>query len=270
MALIDESAHDEGRLVDSFPASIAPGLLDFNGSVVTASTPNGLEGWFHDIVHDQHHGFAVFHAPTSANPHLPAEAIAALRAELPRPEVASQELDALFIDTGGATIFPLALLLENGEAHPDDFPCQVIGLAIDSNSGKGGPDRDGCAAVIFALTMPGLLRGSIEGARVVLLDWDIQSLAQGGVAPWLQRMRDLTMAWFKRLRPLNGLPAAYVEPAGNGYAIIEAARVQGLNPREIDTKFVVLGKDNRALAAEPHVTAGRVKIGRSALLKRNT
>ena len=159
LALIDESAHDEGRLADSFPASIAPALLDFNGAVVTASTPNGLDGWFHDIVHDPRHGFAAFHAPTSANPHLPVEAIAALRAELPRPEVASQELDAMFVDTGGATIFPLALLLENGEPHRDDFPCQGIGLAIDSNSGKGGPDRDGCAAVIFALTMPGNWRG---------------------------------------------------------------------------------------------------------------
>ncbi len=47
LALIDESAHDEGRLVDSYPASIAPALLDFNGSVVTASTPNGLTGWFY-------------------------------------------------------------------------------------------------------------------------------------------------------------------------------------------------------------------------------
>ncbi len=77
-----------------------------------------------------------------------------MRAELPRPEVALQELDAQFVDTGGATIFPLAALLIGGEPHPDDFPCQAIGLAIDGNSGKGGPDRDGCAAVIFALIMP--------------------------------------------------------------------------------------------------------------------
>ena len=270
LALIDESAHDEGRLVDSFPASIAPALLDFNGNVVTASTPNGLEGWFHDIVHDQRHGFAVFHAPTSANPFLPVEAIAALRAELPRPEVALQELDAEFVDTGGATIFPLARLLENGEPHPDDFPCQAIGLAIDSNSGKGGPDRDGCAAIVFAVTMPGFRRGSLEGARVVLLDWDIQSLAQGGVAPWLQQMRELAMAWCRRLKPLNGPPTAYIEPAGNGYAIIEAARVQGLNPREIDTKYVAAGKDARALMVEPHAAAGRVKIGRPAFDKRSS
>ena len=131
------------------------------------------------------------------------------------------------MDTGGATIFPLAALLINGEPHPDDFPCQAVGLTIDSNSGKGGPDRDGCAAVIFALTMPGLSRGSFEGARVVFLDWDIQSLAQGGVAPWLAHMRDRAVAWFRRLKPLGGPPVAHVEPAGNGYAIIEAARAQG-------------------------------------------
>jgi hypothetical protein len=214
LALIDESAHDEGRLADSFPASIALALLDFNGSVITASTPNGLDGWFHDIVHDQRHGFAVFHAPTGANPFLPVEAIAASRAELPRPEVALQELDAQFVDTGGATIFPLAALLIDGEPHPDDFPCQAIGLAIDSNSGKGGPDRDGCAAVIFGVTLPGFWRGSLEGARCILLDWDIQSLAQGGVAPWLQHVRGLALTWFRRLKPLGGAPSAFIEGAG--------------------------------------------------------
>ena len=219
--------------------------MDFNGAVVAAWTPNGLEGWFHDIAHDQRHGFVVFHAPTVDNPHLSAEEIAQTRAEMPRPEQALQELDALFLDTGGATIFPLALLLENGEPHPDDFPCQMVGLTIDSNSGKGGPDRDGCAAVIFALTMPGLARGSFEGARVVLLDWDVRSLAQGGLAPWLQYARDLAMAWFRRMKPLGGPPTAYIEPAGNGYAVIEAARAQGLNPREIDTKYVAAGKDAR-------------------------
>jgi len=269
LALLDEAGHDEGRLTDSFPASIAPALIDFAGSVVAASTPNGLEGWFHDIAHDPRHGFVVYHAPTAANPHLPVEEIAALRATL-RPEIGSQELDALFVDTGGATIFPLTTLLIDGEPHPDDFSCQMIGLAIDSNSGKGGPDRDGCAAVIFGLTMPGLLQGSLEGAYVVLLDWDIQSLAQGGVAPWLTHMRERTMTWFRRLKPLGGLPTAHIEPAGNGFAVIEAARAQGLNPHEIDTKYISLGKDGRALAAEPHATAGRLKLSRSALEKRSS
>ena len=237
LALIDESAHDEGRLVDSFPASIAPALLDFNGSVVTASTPNGLDGWFHDIVHDQRHGFAVFHAPTCANPFLPVEAIAALRAELPRPEVALQELDAQFVDTGGATIFPLALLLENGEPHPDDFPCQAIGLAIDSNSGKGGRRsrrlRGGDLRRDHARHLARIHRGRARRACSTGISraWRRAAWRRGS-----QHMRELAMAWFRRLKPLGGPPAAYIEPAGNGYAMIEAARAQGLNPREIDTQ----------------------------------
>jgi hypothetical protein len=100
------------------------------------------------------------------------------------------------------------------------------------------------------------------------VDWDIQSLAQGGVAPWLTHVRESTMAWFHRLKPLRGLPEAHIEPAGNGYSIIEACRAQELYPSEIDTKFVTLGKDGRALAVEPHVTGGRVKLSRSALDKR--
>ena len=268
LCLLDESAHDEGYLTDAFPAAIAPTTLDYAGSIVEASTPNGVDpdNHFWQIAHMAELGFVVHCAPTSANPHLPVEEIAALRATL-RPEIASQELDGLFVDLGGATIFPIANLLIDGEPHPDDFACQMIGLAIDSNSGKGGPDRDGCAAVVFGLTMPGLARQSFEGARVVLLDWSIESLAQGGLAPWLQHVRGLAVTWFRRLKPIGGPPTAHVEPAGNGYAVIEAARVQGLNPQEIDSKYVAAGKDARALMAEPHVAAGRLKIGRSALDK---
>jgi hypothetical protein len=56
------------------------------------------------------------------------------------------------------------------------------------------------------------------------------------------------MAWFHRLKPLRGLPKAHIEPAGNGYSIIEACRAQGFAPREIDAQFVALGKDGRALS----------------------
>jgi hypothetical protein len=267
LALVDEAAHDEGYLKNTLEAAITPALLDYKGKVVLASTPNGLEGAFWEAANMPERGYVVHHAPTSANPHLPPDEIAYLRSTL-RPEIASQELDALFVDTGGATIFPLHALLIDGEPHPNDFQCDYLGLAIDSNSGKGGPDRDGCAAVIFALTLPELLQRSVAGAHVVILDWDIRSLAQGGVAPWLTHVRERTMAWFHRLKPLRGLPQAHIEPAGNGYSVIEASRAQGFAPHEIDAKFVSLGKDGRALAVEPHVTSGRVKLSRSALDKR--
>ena len=71
-----------------------------------------------------------------------------------------------------------------------------------------------------------------------------------------------------RLKPLQGLPQAWVEPAGNAPSIIEAARKQGFNPHEVASEFVMLGKDNRAVRVEPHVSAGRVKISVHALDKR--
>jgi hypothetical protein len=268
LVLVDEAAHDEGYLKDTLEAAIAPATIDYKGRIVLASTPNGLEGAFWEAANMPERGYAVHHAPTSANPYLPPDEIAYLRSTL-RPEIASQELDALFVDTGGATIFPLHALLIDGEPHSDDgFVCDYVGLAIDSNSGKGGPDRDGCAAVIFALTLPELTQGSVAGAGVVIVDWDIQSLAQGGVAPWLQHVRERTMAWFHRLKPLRGLPSVHIEPAGNGYSLIEACRAQGFAPHEIDAKYVSLGKDGRALAVEPHATDGRVKLSSSALDRR--
>jgi hypothetical protein len=176
-------AQDEGYLKDTLEAAIAPALLDYQGRIVLASTPNGLEGAFWEGANTPEKGYAVHRAPTAANPHLPADEIAYLRSTI-RPEVGSQELDALFVDVAGSAIFPLHTLLIDGESHPDDgWTCDYVGVTIDSNSGKGGPDRDGVAAVIYGITLPQRIYGSLEGARVVLLDWDTVSLAQGGVGP---------------------------------------------------------------------------------------
>jgi len=103
---------------------------------------------------------------------------------------------------------------------------------------------------------------------VVLLDWDVVSLAQGHVTDWIQHIRGLAMGWFHRLRPAMGLPKVYVEPAGNAPSIIETCRAQGLSPVEIDSNYVSLGKDNRGLAVEPHLRSDRLKIGAHALDKR--
>jgi hypothetical protein len=128
--------------------------------------------------------------------------------------------------------------------------------------------------VVFGLTLPGIQRGvpegALEGARVVLLDWDIVSLSQGGVAAWLDHVRQLTLSWYYRLKPLRGLPQAHIEPAGNAPSIIETARLSGFVPTEISTDFVKLGKDGRALAVEPHASQGRLKIGTTAFEKRES
>jgi hypothetical protein len=88
---------------------------------------------------------------------LPLEEIAALRVTM-RPEVASQELDALFVSLEGMSIFPLASQLEDGEPVPDDRPIDTISVGIDSAAGEGGIEHDRAAAVIYGMRQPRIAR----------------------------------------------------------------------------------------------------------------
>ena len=183
LVLIDEAAHDETYLTDAFSAAIAPTLIDYAGSIVEASTPNGLDptNHFWQAAHLAELGFVVHHAPTSANPHLPPEEIRALRATM-RPEIANQELDALFVSLEGMSIFPLASLLEDGEPVPDDRPIDTIGVTIDSAAGEAGFEHDGTAAIVYGMRQPRVSAGGFDGGTVVILDWDIRSSR-----PWRRR-----------------------------------------------------------------------------------
>ena len=269
LVLIDEAAHDEGYLTDTFPSAIAPTLIDYAGAIVEASTPNGVEptNHFWQCAHLAELGFVVHHAPTSANPHLPAEEIRALRATM-RPEIASQELDALFVSLEGMSIFPLASLLEDGEPVPDDGPIDTIGVAIDSAAGEGGFEHDGTAAIVYGMRQPRVAPGGFEGGQVVILDWDIRSLALGAAGAWLRQVNDLYRHWIQRARPRMGLDGIRIEKPAMGLRLLELAGEQRIAAQEINTEWVEWGKDGRALAVEPHVTAGRVRFARSAYDKR--
>lgn len=142
LALCDEAAHSD-YLADTLEAAIMPSLLDYGGKLTLASTPAGLEGPFCEAANMPEKNYAVFHAPTSANPFLSTDEIALLRAGM-NPLIASQELDALFVDISGASMFQLNLLLMDGQpVEESTYSYVAIGLAIDSNSGKGGEGRDG-------------------------------------------------------------------------------------------------------------------------------
>jgi hypothetical protein len=268
LVLIDEAAHDEGYLTSAFPAAIAPTLLDYAGSIVEASTPNGVEptNHFWQCAHLAELGFVTHHAPTSANPHLPAEEIARLRATM-RPELANQELDALFVSLEGMSIFPLAALLENGEPVADDAPIDTIGVAIDSAAGEGGIEHDGTAAVIYGMRHPRVGQYGIGGGEVVILDWDVRSLALGGASAWLRHVHDLYRAWIQRARPRMGLDGFHIEKPAMGLRLLELAGQQGIKAEALLTDWVEVGKDGRALMVEPHVSAGRVRLSKAAYAK---
>jgi hypothetical protein len=113
LVLVDEAAHDEGYLAGTLEAAIGPTTIDFRGKIVLASTPNGLDGAFWECATIAEKGYEVHHAPTTANPVLPIDEIAYLRSTL-RPEVASQELDALFVDIRQySTPRPITLLSQD-------------------------------------------------------------------------------------------------------------------------------------------------------------
>jgi hypothetical protein len=270
LALIDEAGHDEMYLTDAFQVAIAPTLLDYAGSIVEASTPNGVspENHFWRAAHLAEMGFVVHHAPTSANPHLPVEEIAALRATM-RPEEAAQELDALFVDMAGVSIFPLAALLENGQPVADDMAVDTIGVAIDSAAGETGFEHDGTAAVIYGLRQPrNIAQQGAAGFEVVILDWDVRSLALGAAGAWLKHVNDLHRSWIVRLRPRLGLDGFHIEKPAMGLRLLELASEQRIPATALPTDWVDLGKDGRALMAEPHIRAGRVKLAKTAYDKR--
>jgi hypothetical protein len=58
--------------------------------------------------------------------------------------------------------------------------------------------------------------------------------------------------------------AIYIEAAAMGEMLLAKAPGLGIDARPIDSELVSRGKDLRALAAEPHVPAGRVRITREA------
>jgi hypothetical protein len=266
LALIDEAGHDEMYLTDAFQVAIAPTLLDYAGSIVEASTPNGVspENHFWRVAHLAEMGFVVHHALTNANPHLPVEEIAVLRATM-RPEEAAQELDALFVDMAGVSIFPLAALLENGQPVADDRPLDIIGVAIDSAAGETGFEHDGTAAVIYGLRQP---RAAGDAFAMTILDWDVRSLALGAAGAWLGHVNDLYRSWVARVRPRLGLDGFHIEKPAMGLRLLELAGQQRIPATALPTDWVELGKDGRALMAEPHILGGRVKLAKTAYDKR--
>ena len=100
LIIVDEAAI--ARLLErAWPAAIRPTLTDYAGGAWFLSTPKG-RNYFHTLTRKaesandwQHH-----HAPSGANPYLPAAEIEAARADLPE-RIFSQEYLAQFLEDGG-------------------------------------------------------------------------------------------------------------------------------------------------------------------------
>jgi predicted phage terminase large subunit-like protein len=99
--VIDEAAL-VGDLEYAWTASIRATLADLQGDAWFLSTPRGKQAFYDLFLRAQHDLlWAAVQQPTGANPHIRAEEIEAMRADMPA-HIAAQELDAQFIDATGS------------------------------------------------------------------------------------------------------------------------------------------------------------------------
>jgi hypothetical protein len=118
------------------------------------------------------------------------------------------------------------------------------------------------------MRQPRISAGGLEGGEVIVLDWDIRSLALGGAVAWLRHINDLYRQRVQKAPPGMGLDGIRIEKPGMGLRLLEIAGEQRIPAQEIPTEWVEWGKDGRGLAAEPHVSRGRVRFAKSAYDKR--
>lgn len=113
--IIDEAGLVK-RLMDAWHASIRPTLADLSGDAWLAGTPKGRNDFWElwQLGGSDPH-WAHWQMPTDANPHIPRDEIAAMRASMPALAVA-QEIDAEFTE-GELTLFALSDIERASQAY---------------------------------------------------------------------------------------------------------------------------------------------------------
>jgi hypothetical protein len=235
LAIIDEAAFGGADLIDIWRASVQPTLLDYRGKAVVASTPHGADeaNFFFQVCHQADLGFAQFHAPTSANPFMPADELARLERET-HPLIFRQEFLAEFVDLSGVSLFSIDKLLEDG--HPIDLGQADAVFAVIGSGVKGGTEHDGSAALYLAVDLTG------STPRLLFVDWEIVSLGAGDLDQWLVSVQARLTGLADALRPRGGSYGIHIEAAAMGELLLAMAPGLGIDARPIDSALAQLSQ----------------------------
>ena len=258
--LIDEAAFAGPDMMDIWEKAIKPSLLDYRGQAWVFSTPNGKddEQFFYRICTDPKMGFMEHHAPTSANPYMPADELAKLPLEND-PLVYQQEYLAEFVDWSGAAFFSIDKMLVNGQPVDVDWRVDQIFATIDTAS-KDGLDHDGTGVIIWA-------RSKYDGYPLVILDYDVVQINANLLIDWIPGIQMLMEQCAAQYNAREGNIGAFIEDMSSGIQLLQSAYVAGLLCHSIDSKLTAAGKEGRAIAASPYVFQEKVKISRYAFDK---
>jgi hypothetical protein len=257
LVAIDEAAFGGDDLADIYSAAITPTPLDYEGRVVVASTPNGIDpgNFFWRVNNQAALGFlpGVFHAPSHRNPMLPRAELTRLEKQHP-PLVYRQEFLAEFVDLSGTALFSIAACLRE-DGRPFDVPdiLDTVFAVIDSGI-KGGREHDATAAVYFGINLytdPGLY----------VLGWEAVEVGANSIEEWFRLVAGRLVAYGDTSRLRLGVRPVYVEPAGLGEVLLAKFPA---DTEAIGTKLVARGKDLRALEAVQSINGGKVRIAAEA------
>lgn len=154
--------------------------------------------------------------------------------------------------------FQKASLLVDGQ--PVEMPCLVESVfAIVDTAIKTGSQHDGTGVVFFAYSP----RVNLN-APLTILDWDYQQIEGGSLEKWLPSIFERLEYFAKECKARNGSVGAHIEDKGSGMILLQQAATHDWPAYPIESKLSSVGKVERASNAEPHVSAGDVKIARLA------
>jgi hypothetical protein len=255
--IVDEASLKAKGLKEIIDQSIRPTLLDYNGSIIMAGTPKGIDpdNYFYEACTNPVEGWVEYHAPTASNPHLDPDVVAKLIHDYP-PLVYQQEYLADFVDWRGSAFFSEVNLLVDGRGVDYPTRCDQVFAVVDTAL-KDGLEHDGTAVIYCA-------RNKIAGHPLIILDWDVVQIQGALLEQWLpsvnQRLEDLAKATGAR----QGNVGIWVEDKGSGTVLIQQCQRRDLPVYPIEEKLVDLGKEGRALSVSGYIYRGDVKFSQYA------
>ena len=255
--IVDEASLKAKGLKEIIDQSIRPTLLDYNGNIIMAGTPKGIDqdNYFYEACTNPEEGWHECHAPTSANPHLNPEVVAKLVNDYP-PLVYQQEYLAEFVDWKGSAFFAEASLLVDGKpvGYPDR--CDQVFAVIDTAL-KDGVEHDGTAVTYYA-------RNKFHGTPLIILDWDVIQIEGSLLEQWLPSVIARCEELARQCCARQGSLGAWIEDKASGIVLIQQAQRNDLPVHAVDGDLTSMGKEGRALSVSGYVYRGMVKISEYA------
>jgi len=230
-AIVDEAAFAPD-LLEQVEGAIMPTLLDQNGRLWVASTPwRGGPAFRALWERGEAQGWALYHAPTWENPHIPTEAIEELKAAMD-PIRYREEIEAEFVDDLGGGVFPREALQAPGfRVAPGGLPeLAVVVVGVDPAIEDVAGDETGI--VVAALGR--------DGRYYVLED----ASARVGPSVWPERVR-----------------AVYSRHEAN-VVVAEANQGGDMVKRLLEGLPVVLVRATRGKAVRAEPVAALYRLGR--------